>query len=192
MFNNLSPRVLLRRPGLLVLAGIVTDVQGEDVILGDGTICPKIRMACQNNEPARLHIRPGVAVIASTTDNFGIEMMLEGGVYRTDEFHVQAFTVRYNGCFDFEQCGREKEQHIFAGVLLPSGSGERDGCTWSRGSLVWKKREAEERRDLVWWNQAGQTLSEYQDKRVIVVAGEEKQPDNGSYPYYPVISIQTL
>lgn len=192
MKNAVSPSILLHRLGVLVISGIVTGVEGEDVLLGDGSVFPKIRVSCQKREAERLCIRPGVAVIASTTDDFGIEMMLEGGMYQTDEFHVRAFTVRYNGCFDFEQCGEEKEQHVFAGVLLPTGSGERDGCTWSRGNLIWRHTGREECRNVVWWNQTGQTLDAYSDKRVIVVSGEKQMPENAPMPYYPVMRVQTI
>lgn len=174
---------ILRRPGILVVSGTVADVKDDGMIILENSFLYPISgqeektrcyLECKSDTIKRLHLETGTSIIASTTDDFLIEMLMEGGETPSRDFHLKSYTVRYNGSFDFECHKNQKEQHVFSGTLIAANNGIKQGYTWNRAVIVWKKNGKDEIRNIVYWNKTGETLSEKIGKKVIAVTGETK------------------
>ena len=131
---------------------------------------------------ANMGLQPGMFILASTSDDFRVEMMLEGGEVPDEEFALQGYQVRFNGSFDFPPHGTEKEQHVFAGNVLSSENGTtRDGKAWTRVTVGWKRKGQPETRTVVYWSSTGETLPECAGKRVIFATGEQREAKGTQY-----------
>lgn len=180
---------VMRRPGILVVSGTVTEVNGNVVTIRntchypisnkeEETIC---HLTCKEEVIERMRLGKGASIIASTCDNFNAEMLLDGAEPTTREYELSAYTVRFNGSFDFECHGDQKEQHVMAGTVISAASGMQQGFTWNRILLGWKKKGQEEKRNITFWNRDGITCDDQKGKRMILVTGEEKKSNKGSY-----------
>lgn len=102
---------VMRRPGVLVVSGTITDIQDNVVVLENKFFYPvsgqeeKTRCFLESKFDViqRMRLTIGTSILASTTDDFMIEMLLEGGETPTRDFHLKAYTIRFNGSFDFDQ-----------------------------------------------------------------------------------------
>lgn len=119
----MSRLFLMRRPGIIVVHGTVKEV-GEELVIENEYPFP-----VSGPGPARVHLQVGPAVanmrlkkgasiIASTTDSFDVEMLLDGGETPRRDFALKAYTVRYSGSFDFEARGDQKESHVILGSVV--------------------------------------------------------------------------
>ena len=187
---------ILRRPGILVVSGIVAGIQDDNtVILENSFRYPisgqeektKCYLECNPDTIKRLHLEAGSYIIASATDDFLVEMLMEGGETPDREFHLKGYTVRYNGSFDFESHRNQKEQHVFSGTIIAARSGVKQGYTWSRATIGWKKSGKDEVRNIVFWSKEGKALSNFIGKRIIAVTGESRS--NNGFTFYQATNI---
>lgn len=186
---------VMRRPGVLVVSGTITDIQDNVVVLENKFFYPvsgqeeKTRCFLESKFDViqRMRLTIGTSILASTTDDFMIEMLLEGGETPTRDFHLKAYTIRFNGSFDFDQHNDQKEQHVMAGTILAVTSGQKQGYTWNRMTIGWRKNGKEEKRNIVYWNKDNIQLAGQAGNRVIVVTGERKV--TGGYEYYQAYDV---
>lgn len=189
---------VMRRPGIIVVSGFVKEVHEGEVVIENDCYFPvsdavekaRCHLEVAQDVIDRMKITTGAAVIASTTDSFLVEMLMEGAETSSRDFHLKAYTLRYNGSFDFERHGQEKECHVFSGNLLNVQSYEKEGRFLVKARLAWKRKGREEVRNLVFWSKDDFDSEKFQNKRVVSVTGEAKQ--NGNVPFYVVSSLFTL
>jgi hypothetical protein len=189
----------MRRPGIVVVSGIVTEVLEEEICIKNDVLLPvsnkieevRCHLVVDPKAVQRLKLAPGAAVIASASDNFKIEMLFEGGEVPDRDFHLRAYTVRYNGSFDFECRGQEKERHVFVGNMMNAQTITHDGKCFSRATIGWKRKGVEEVRNLLCWPKTdSEKLEQYLNKRVVIVTGEPHTV--GSATCYQAESVYTL
>lgn len=180
---------ILRRPGILVIKGLVTEVTDSTVRLEDCFFYPVSRreetttciLDCEEEYLQRIQLKTGAKILAATTDDFKIEMLLEGGETPVREYHLRGYRFCYNGSFDFERYMDSKEQHVFSGTVMSVNSGEKQGYTWNRLMLGWSQNGKNERRNIVYWNDQGISLADKEGQRLIVVTGEPKAREGVRY-----------
>ena len=180
---------ILRRPGIIVVSGLVTEANGDEVVIENDCYLPVSQRTekrrCRVQFPAgrarSLSLTEGAFVIASVKDDFRVEMLMEGGETPDREYRMAGFQIRYTGPFDFARHGREKEQHVFSGSILSSRSGGSEGRFWTLATIGWKRRGEAECRDVVLWGKDKPPACET-GRRTILVTGERREQDGR--PYY--------
>ena len=179
----MSALFVMRRPGILVVSGLVQEIDGDTVVIENKCYLPvsqkeeprRCRITFPSGKVGNLGLTAGAFVIASTKDDFRVEMFMEGGETPDQEYCLTGYQLRYNGSFDFDRHGSEKEEHVFAGNILSLKTGETaSGHKWTKVRLAWKKKGQEEVRDIFYWGEDGDTLRDIQGSRVIFVCGEPK------------------
>ena len=186
----MSAVFIMRRPGIIVVSGVVKEIRNDQIAIENEWYMPVSRktvaITCRlDTEPgvaARMKLQPGAMVIASCMDSFPVQMLLEGAEVSEREFTFKAYNIRYNGSFDFEQHGTEKEQHVFSGCVLDARAGQsRSGKTWTRMVIVWKKNGKEEKRNVVYWSDIGEDLTDMRGKKAIFVTGPRSVSQGSVY-----------
>lgn len=182
--------IVLRRPGIIVVSGIVDNLYEDEVVLtndkfsDNAALCPKLRLSFAPGTIKRMRLQKGAFMMASAADDFKIEMLLEGGCVPDSEICVKGFIPRFNGSFDFERHGRQKEAHVFSGNIVSSQRVEKEGRLWERITLGWKRNGKDEVRTIINW---GKPISPERGQRVILVTGEKKVGQHG-IEYYNATS----
>ena len=176
--------ILLRRPGILVVSGVVTEVTNSGVRIRNtfGAQEQSLNLDVEQSVLDGLKLKTGSMIVASTMDDFRIEMMLDGALIR-DEIGVKAYTVRYNGSFDFEAHGNRKEEHVFAGSILSAKSGRKAGRPVCAATIGWRRKGKDEIRNVIFDPRKIQesTLEALQSQRMIFVTEAARGEGNGCY-----------
>ena len=178
--------IVLRRPGIVVVSGLVEEAFADEVLISNDTFADgvsdtkKIRLGFETGTLQKMHLSKGTFIIASAADDFRIEMMLEGGRIPDKEIQLRGFIPRFNGSFDFEKHGREKEAHVFSGNVLSSQKGSSGDKFWERITMGWKRNGKDEIRTVINW---GRPIDGERGQRVILVTGEKKLAQQGMTYY---------
>lgn len=166
--------IIMRRPGILTVSGYVQEVFDNEIVINNDL----------NGHPLNIHLTKtakctwlrgltaGAAIVATTDDNFAIEMILDGGDVPLNEITLGCYNMRFNGSFDFNKRNDIKEQHVFAGTLLSATKKEQAGIPYEIGVVSWKKKGQSETRVVYRWNPSGLLLTNLIGKRIITVTGE--------------------
>ena len=181
--------VVMRRPGILVVSGIVSDIAADRIEITNRFYGMERRLILQT-EPAttgRLNLTRGAMIIASTSDDFRIEMLMEGATIPDDTFELKAYTVRYNGSFDFEAHGQIKEQHVFAGSCLSAVREYRCGRPVCVATIGWRSKGRDEIRNVIFGLKPAADTESLLKSRIITVTGAAQV--SGSVGYYPAIAV---
>ena len=164
----------MRRPGLLTVSGYVKGVLDDEVVIENSF----------KNDPLDIHLvrtpkctwlkglTAGAAIVATTEDNFAIEMILDGGTIPLKEITLGCYNMRFNGGFDFDKRNEIKEQHVFVGTLLSASQRSQSGVPYEMGVVSWKRRGQSETRAVYRWNPTGLLMPDLIGKRIITVTGE--------------------
>jgi len=174
--------VVMRRPGILVVSGLVEEVNGDEIVISNEGLTEnmsKLRLTYQPGTLSRMQLNKGVFIVSTASDDFRIEMMLDGAKTEEKEIALKGLIPRFNGSFDFDRRGTEKEQHVFSGNILSAENGGTETKRWQKITLGWKRNGKDEVRTIVHW---GEPISVENGKRAIFVTGEKKV--SGSMVYY--------
>lgn len=127
----MSRLFLIRRPGILVVCGTVTEVKGDGLVIENNYPFPvsgpqpaRVHMQADEKKLANLRLKNGAFIIASTTDAFEVEMLLDGGETANRDYNLTAYNIRYNGSFDFDERGLQKESHVILGSCVSAQLGK--------------------------------------------------------------------
>ena len=142
--------ILLRRPGILVVSGVVVWVSNSEVQIRNTFGAQKIDLILKSDPKLleALKLAKGSMLVASTMDDFKIELLMDGAIL-TEPVTLNAYTIRYNGSFDFEAKGTRKEEHVFAGSVLSATVGRKAGRQVCAATIGWRKKGREEIRNVL-------------------------------------------
>jgi len=177
----------LRRPGILVVSGIVKEINGDEVVIENDLQLPvsgtvqsgRAHLDVSGTDISKMRLKPGDTVIASTSDNFLVEMLKEGAESPDKDFYLKAHTIRYNGSFDFDRHGTEKEQHVFSGTVVSAQSGRSRDKIYTRMVIAWKKNGKDTVRNIVFFGK--ESMEKKVGSRIITITEEAKQSKGISY-----------
>lgn len=174
--------ILLRRPGILVVSGMVTGADNSGVLITNyfGAQEKSLRLEVDPRALANLKLKKGSMIIASTKDDFRVEMLLDGAEI-PDLITLSAYTVRYNGSFDFEARGDRKEQHVFAGSVLSANMGKKAGRPVCAATIGWRRQGKEEVRNIIFDPAVEYQKDTLKNKRMIFVTEGARGEGSGRY-----------
>ena len=190
--------IVLRRPGISVVSGIIAEVGVDEVLLKNdltGAVSGQTKTAvCRlRTDPdviRKMRLCPGTAVIASATDDIKIEMIQEGGEFPDLTLDLTSRIIRFNGSFDFDRHEREKEQRVFCGSILNAKSQQKGSRWWNKAVVCWKHKGVDEIRNVVYWSNGEDRADKNMQKRMIFVTGEKKEV--GSVALYQADKVLTI
>ncbi len=194
----MSRLVVLRRPGILVVQGTVVDIRYNTVTIENDVELPvsgcldkrMARLVFENERCfADLALQPGSKVVASTRDNFLLEMLEEGGETDDKEYVLSAYLIRYSGSFDFKEHNDIPEQHVFAGNVLDAVSGVRksSGRPWTCLTVGWNRKGVPETRMVLC--DAEYDCKEMLKKNICVVTGPMKVDPKNNQMFFNATSV---
>ena len=119
----------LHRPGLIVVSGTVTDVDGISVTVSGDVDLPVSKKTVKRFarikfpkgfSSARMKLKVGENIIAITEDDYAIEALFQDAETPDEMYNLKSYSIRYSGVFDFEEKNGVEEQHLFSGQVINS------------------------------------------------------------------------
>lgn len=121
--HGVTRLVLLHRSGLLVVCGTIVEIDIGKIVIENDVYLPvsgrterkRIHLQVPYRKFKAMKFKVGAEVLATASDDDGLDVIADGGEIPIKEFHLMAYNVRYGGAFDFPEKDGNPEEHVFSG-----------------------------------------------------------------------------